>query len=60
MRNQIGRLHFLKREFTEAIVELEKTLAVDPEDLEAHYQLDARLPREWRHRARQASTASSI
>jgi len=39
VRNQMGRLHFLKREFPEAIEELEKTLAVDPEDLEAHYNL---------------------
>ena len=39
VRNQIGRLHFLKREFEKAIIELTKTLTVDPEDLEAHYNL---------------------
>ena len=39
VRNQIGRLHFLKREYPEAIAELEKSLRVDPEDLEAHYNL---------------------
>jgi len=39
VRNQIGRIHFLKREFERAIEEFEKTLAVDPEDLEAHYNL---------------------
>jgi tetratricopeptide (TPR) repeat protein len=39
VRNQIGRIHFLKREFAEAVSELSKTLAIDPEDLEAHYNL---------------------
>lgn len=39
VRNQIGRIHFLKREFDRAVEELEKTLAIDPEDLEAHYNL---------------------
>ncbi|HSF17022.1 MAG TPA: tetratricopeptide repeat protein [Vicinamibacteria bacterium] len=39
VRNQIGRIHFLKREFAEAVAELEKTLTIDPEDLEAHYNL---------------------
>ncbi len=39
VRNQIGRVHFLKREFPQAVAELSKTLEVDPEDLEAHYNL---------------------
>jgi Tfp pilus assembly protein PilF len=39
VRNQIGRVLFLKREFGEAVSELSKTLALDPEDLEAHYNL---------------------
>ncbi len=39
VRNQIGRILFLKRDFSGAIRELEKTLAIDPEDLEAHYNL---------------------
>jgi Tfp pilus assembly protein PilF len=39
VRNQIGRVHFLKREYRQAVAELEKTLEIDPEDLEAHYNL---------------------
>jgi len=39
VRNQIGRMHFLKREFAQAVAELSKTLEIDPEDLEAHYNL---------------------
>jgi tetratricopeptide (TPR) repeat protein len=39
VRNQIGRILFLKRDFSGAVRELEKTLAIDPEDLEAHYNL---------------------
>ena len=37
--NQIGRVHFLERRFDEAIAGFTRTLAVDPEDLEAHYNL---------------------
>ena len=37
--NQIGRLLFLKRQYREAIAELALVLAVDPEDLQAHYNL---------------------
>jgi len=37
--NQAGRLFFLKRSYGEAITELQKVLAVDPEDLQAHYNL---------------------
>ena len=39
MRNQVGRLLFLKREYRAAIAELEQVIAVDPEDLQAHYNL---------------------
>ena len=39
VRNQMGRMLFLQRKYGEAVAELEKTLAVDPEDLEAHYNL---------------------
>jgi len=39
VRNQIGRILFLDKKFNEAIAEFHKTLAVDPEDLEAHYNL---------------------
>ena len=37
--NQLGRVLFLKRRFADAIVELKKVLAIDPEDLQAHYNL---------------------
>ncbi len=39
VRNQIGRLLFLQRRHREAIAEFEQSLAVDPEDLTAHYNL---------------------
>ena len=39
VRNQIGRLLFLKRQYKAAIAEFENTLRVDPEDLSAHYNL---------------------
>src|SRR6185503_6927018 len=39
VRNQIGRVLFLKRQYREAIVELQKVLEIDPEDLQAHYNL---------------------
>jgi tetratricopeptide (TPR) repeat protein len=39
VRNQMGRMLFLQRKYHQAIAELEKTLGVDPEDLEAHYNL---------------------
>jgi tetratricopeptide (TPR) repeat protein len=39
VRNQMGRMLFLQRKYREAVAELERTLAVDPEDLEAHYNL---------------------
>ena len=37
--NQIGRVLFLKREFAQAIEEFRQVLAIDPEDLQAHYNL---------------------
>ena len=37
--NQAGRLLFLKRQHKDAVAELQKVLAVDPEDLQAHYNL---------------------
>jgi len=37
--NQIGRVLFLKREYTEAVRALERVLAIDPEDVQAHYNL---------------------
>jgi len=39
VRNELGRVLFLQRKFPNAIAELEKTLAIDPEDLQAHYNL---------------------
>jgi Flp pilus assembly protein TadD len=37
--NQAGRILFLKRQYKEAIAEFEKVLKIDPEDLQAHYNL---------------------
>ena len=37
--NQLGRMHFLKREYETALTQFQKTLAVDPEDLDAHYNM---------------------
>jgi tetratricopeptide (TPR) repeat protein len=39
VRNQLGRVLFLQRKFDEAIAEFNKVLDVDPEDLQAHYNL---------------------
>jgi len=38
-RNQMGRMLFLQRKYKDAIAQLQRTLSVDPEDLEAHYNL---------------------
>jgi Flp pilus assembly protein TadD len=37
--NQIGRLHFLKKEYAKAVEALGRVLDVDPEDVQAHYTL---------------------
>jgi tetratricopeptide (TPR) repeat protein len=39
VRNQMGRVLFLQRHYREAIAELQKVLEVDPEDLQAQYNL---------------------
>ena len=39
VRNKLGRMHFLKRSYETALAEFQKTLAVDPEDLDAHYNM---------------------
>jgi tetratricopeptide (TPR) repeat protein len=39
VQDQIGRILFLKREYAQAAKAFETTLAVDPEDLQAHYNL---------------------
>jgi tetratricopeptide (TPR) repeat protein len=37
--DQIGRIQFLQRQFAAAIVAFQQVLLVDPEDLQAHYNL---------------------
>jgi tetratricopeptide (TPR) repeat protein len=37
--NQTGRVLFLKRDYNSAIAEFQKVLKIDPEDLQAHYNL---------------------
>jgi tetratricopeptide (TPR) repeat protein len=37
--NQIGRILFLKRDFAGAVQALQRVLSVDPEDVQAHYNL---------------------
>ena len=37
--NQLGRVLFLQRKYDEAIAVFQRTLGVDPEDLQAHYNL---------------------
>jgi tetratricopeptide (TPR) repeat protein len=37
--NELGRILFLQRRYTEAVKEFESTLTIDPEDLEANYNL---------------------
>ena len=39
VRNEIGRLLYLQRKYEAALTEFQKTLAVDPEDLDAHYNM---------------------
>jgi hypothetical protein len=37
--NQLGRVLFLQRKFAEATAAFQRVLAIDPEDLQAHYNL---------------------
>ena len=37
--NDLGRILFLQHKYKDAIVEFQKTIAIDPEDLEANYNL---------------------
>ena len=37
--NDLGRILFLERKYAEAVKVLESVLAIDPEDLQAHYNL---------------------
>jgi Tfp pilus assembly protein PilF len=39
VRNDLGRTYFLARRYPEAIVQLKEAIAVDPEDLQANYNL---------------------
>jgi tetratricopeptide (TPR) repeat protein len=39
VQNQIGRILFLKRDYRAAVEAFHKVLAVDPEDIQAHYNL---------------------
>src|SRR3989441_868436 len=39
VRNELGRLLFLQKRYGEAVKEFEQTLSIDPEDLQAHYNL---------------------
>ena len=39
VRNAIGRIYFLERDFETAIAEFQQVLQIDPEDLTAHYNL---------------------
>jgi tetratricopeptide (TPR) repeat protein len=37
--NQYGRIQFLRRQYAEAVKTFEQVLAIDPEDVQAHYNL---------------------
>ncbi len=37
--NVLGRMHFLKREYEAALAQFKKTLEIDTEDLDAHYNM---------------------
>ncbi|MDE0087274.1 MAG: tetratricopeptide repeat protein [Candidatus Poribacteria bacterium] len=39
VRNELGRMYFLKREYGTALAQFQQTLEVDPEDLDAHYNM---------------------
>jgi tetratricopeptide (TPR) repeat protein len=39
VRNELGRVLFLQRRYADAVKEFEQTLSIDPEDLQAHYNL---------------------
>jgi tetratricopeptide (TPR) repeat protein len=39
VRNEMGRLLYLQRKYEQALEEFQKTLEVDPEDLDAHYNM---------------------
>jgi len=39
VRNELGRVLFLQKRYAEAVKEFEQTLLIDPEDLQAHYNM---------------------
>jgi TolA-binding protein len=39
VRNELGRIYFLQKKYSDAVKEFEYTLTIDPEDLQAHYNL---------------------
>ena len=39
VRNELGRIYFLQKKYSDAVKEFETTLSIDPEDLQAHYNL---------------------
>jgi tetratricopeptide (TPR) repeat protein len=39
VRDELGRVLFLQRRYAEAVKEFEQVLSIDPEDLQAHYNL---------------------
>jgi tetratricopeptide (TPR) repeat protein len=39
VHNELGRVLFLKKRYSDAVQEFEQTLSIDPEDLQAHYNL---------------------
>jgi len=39
VRNELGRIYFLQKKYADAAKEFEITLSIDPEDLQAHYNL---------------------
>jgi tetratricopeptide (TPR) repeat protein len=39
VHNELGRVLFLEKRYADGVAEFEKALAIDPEDLQAHYNL---------------------
>jgi len=39
VRNELGRVYFLQKKYSDAVEQFEYTLTIDPEDLQAHYNL---------------------
>jgi tetratricopeptide (TPR) repeat protein len=39
VRNELGRILFLQKRYADAVGEFQQTLSIDPEDLQAHYNL---------------------